>query len=98
MTDDSPRTAADMPLPGGEFSLFVTRLSFQGLLACGVLENPVTGDKQANPSMAKALLKDLEMLRDKTAGNLDADEEAHLGKVLGDLGAVYAKTFAAEAD
>ncbi|MEZ6019135.1 MAG: hypothetical protein R3F17_03270 [Planctomycetota bacterium] len=34
------RTAADMPLPGGDFRLFLTRLSIQGFLACGLLETP----------------------------------------------------------
>jgi hypothetical protein len=94
---DTPRTAADMPLPGGEFSLFITRISFQGLLACGVLENPVTQEKQTNQPMATALIKDLEMLQAKTSGNLDPDEEAHLAKVVGDLRAVYDRIFAGAA-
>ena len=45
---DETRRAEELPLPGGEFRLFVTRLSFQGLLSCGLLENPVTGTKQVN--------------------------------------------------
>jgi len=94
----SPRTAADMPLPGGNFSLFLSRLSIQGLLACGVLENPVTGQKQANESMAQALIEDLAMLQDKTRGNLEPDEDTHLTKVLGDLREVFRRTFEAAED
>ncbi|MCP3918410.1 MAG: DUF1844 domain-containing protein [bacterium] len=85
------RTAADIPLPGGEFRLFITRLSFQGLLSCGVLENPVTGTKDVNAAGAKMILDDLKMLRSKTAGNLDADEAAHLDKVVSDLEHVYSR-------
>ena len=88
---DIPRTAEDVPLPGGDFRMFVTRLSFQGLLSCGVLENPVTKSKQVNLDGARMILDDLRMIRDKTAGNLDQDENAHLEKVLSDLTQVYAK-------
>ena len=79
------RPASEVPLPGGDFRLFVTRLSFQALLALGVLENPLTKTRQKNPEGARMLLDDLEMLREKTAGNLEPDESAHLEKVLGDL-------------
>ena len=79
------RPASEVPLPGGDFRLFVTRLSFQALLALGLLENPLTRTRQKNPEGARMLLEDLEMLRAKTAGNLDADEAAHLDKVIGDL-------------
>ena len=36
------RTAADVPLPGGDFRLFVTRLSLQAMMSLGMLENPLT--------------------------------------------------------
>ena len=77
MTEDDPLTAEDMPLPGGDFRLFITRLSFQGLLSCGLLENPVTQTKQVNLGGARMVLDDLRMLREKTVGNL-LDEEIEL--------------------
>lgn len=86
---EETRKAEDVPLPGGEFRLFVTRLSFQGLLSCGLLENPVTGTKQVNLPSALMILEDLRMLRTKTAGNLEPDEASHLDKVIGDLARVY---------
>lgn len=89
--DDSQRTAEDVPLPGGNFRMFVTRLSFQGLLSCGVLENPVTKTKDVNLDGARMILDDLRMIRDKTAGNLDKDEHALLEKMILDLTQVYAK-------
>lgn len=92
MTDgesqDPPRTAADMPLPGGEFRLFVTRLAYQLMMSCGLLENPVSQGKQVHPDNARMLLADLRMLRDKTQGNLSSEEQAHLDKVINDLGPV----------
>lgn len=88
---DAPRTAADMPLPGGDFRMFVTRLSFQGMLSLGLLENPVTGTKQKNLPQAKLVYEDLVMLQEKTVGNLEPDEQAHLDKVVGDLRAMLEK-------
>ena len=81
-------SAGDLPLPGGEFRLFITRLAYQLMMSCGLLENPVTKSKQVNASNARMLLSDLSMLREKTVGNLDEDEEAHIDKVLSDLGPV----------
>jgi len=83
MTEE--RTAADMPLPGGDFRMFVTRLSFQAMISLGLLENPLTQKKQPNPDNARMVIADLRMLQTLTDGNLNADESAHLGKVVDDL-------------
>jgi len=82
---DERRTAADVPLPGGDFRLFVTRLSFQAMLSLGLIENPLTGTKQVNAASARMIVDDLRMLLEKTQGNLEPDEEAYLGKISGDL-------------
>lgn len=79
------RTAADVPLPGGDFRLFVTRLSFQAMMSLGLIENPLTGAKQRNDANARMLVDDLLMLREKTRGNLEPDEDAYLEKVTRDL-------------
>lgn len=79
------RRASQVPLPGGDFRLFVTRLSFQAMISLGLLENPVTGTKVVNAASARMLVDDLEMLRDKTFGNLDDDESAYLDKIVSDL-------------
>ena len=78
-------SAADLPLPGGDFRMFVTRMSFQAMISLGLLENPLTNHKQPNPDNARMLIADLRMLRDLTEGNLNADEAAHIGKVIDDM-------------
>ncbi|MCA8979919.1 MAG: DUF1844 domain-containing protein [Planctomycetes bacterium] len=88
MTDDQ-LTAADLPLPGGSFRLFITRLSYQGLMSLGIIENPLTNTKAMNLPNAKMLIEDLEMIRDKTRGNLDEDEDEHLAKLISDLQSAY---------
>lgn len=85
--DASPqlRTAQDIPLPGGEFRLFVTRLSVQAMMGLGMIENPLTGKRQPNLPGARMVIDDLLMLREKTVGNLEGGEAAHLSKVVADL-------------
>ncbi len=83
--ENQPRRASDVPLPGGDFRLFVTRLSFQAMIALGLIENPITQTKQRNAAGARMIVDDLEMLLDKTSGNLDSDESAYLEKILSDL-------------
>lgn len=83
--EDLPRPASDVPLPGGNFRLFVTRLSIQGMLALGMLENPLTRTREKNLAQARMLVDDLRMLREKTAGNLASEDVEHLEKVIEDL-------------
>ena len=70
---------------GGDFKLFVTRLGIQALIALGVIENPVTGEKAENPVQARMLEADLAMLLEKTSGNLTDEEDAKLREVLASL-------------
>ncbi|MCB9915858.1 MAG: DUF1844 domain-containing protein [Planctomycetes bacterium] len=85
------RSAADLPLPGGNFRLFITRLGYQGLMSLGLLENPVTRTKAVILDNARMVLDDLTMLQDKCAGNLDPDEQEHLDKLVRDLEKAYAE-------
>lgn len=79
------RTAGDAPLPGGDFRLFITRLGYQALMSLGLIENPLTGDRQIQLDNARLLMADLEMLLAKTEGNLESDEREHLEQLLRDL-------------
>ena len=84
---DAPeaRQADDTPLPGGDFRLLVTKFNVQGLLALGLLENPITGKTEVRLDHARALIDDLRMLREKTRGNLTPEEERALEKSISDL-------------
>jgi hypothetical protein len=79
------REASELPLPGGDFRLFVVRLNFQAMLSLGLLENPLTHSRTLNLPNARMLLDDLIMLREKTESNLEPAESAHLDKVISDL-------------
>ncbi len=79
------RTAEDMPLPGGNFRLFIQRLGYQGLMSLGLIENPLTNQSRIDLDHARMLIDDLAMLAEKTRGNLDEEESEHMFKLLRDL-------------
>ena len=92
----TPRTAGDMPLPGGDFRLFITRLGVQAQLALGLVENPLTGAIHKNPGGARMVIDDLQMLRDRCRGNLDAGEAAHLDELIRGLEQAWQQGFSDE--
>ncbi len=79
------RVAEDVPLPGGNFRLFIQRLAYQGLMNLGLIENPMTKAVRVDLDHAGMLIDDLSMIEEKTQGNLDEEEQAHLTKVISDL-------------
>jgi len=81
----------DLPLPKIDFATFIFSLNSSGLVHLGMLEDPGTGQKGKNLSMAKQTIDILGMLEEKTRGNLDKDEESMLKNILYDLRILYVK-------
>jgi len=67
------------------FSLFITGLMMEAVMALGDLENPVTHKKESNLQHAKILIDTLEMLKDRTKNNLSKDEDEAMNSILYDL-------------
>ena len=69
-----------------DFSTFVLSLSTSGFFHLGLVPDPETG-KPATPNVALArqTIDTLEILREKTRGNLDADESHLLESLLYEL-------------
>lgn len=79
--------------PEPDFNFFITTLSLQAAIALGEVENPVTKKKEEDFTQAKFLIDTLGMLKDKTKGNLTAEEGNLLENVLYELRMQYiAKT------
>ncbi|MFC1594442.1 DUF1844 domain-containing protein, partial [Candidatus Omnitrophota bacterium] len=53
---------------------FVSSLSIQTLIALGQIESPLSGKKEKNIQQAQFLIDTLDMIKDKTIGNLTLDE------------------------
>lgn len=56
------------------FLNYVTSLGFQAMIFMGEIPNPVTNAVESNLTQAKFLIDTLAMLKEKTAGNLNAQE------------------------
>jgi hypothetical protein len=75
--------------PQADFSFFLTTLAIQASIFLGYTENPITNKKEENLDQAKFIIDTLDMLKDKTRGNLSPEEENLLESVLYDLKTQY---------
>ncbi len=88
--EQKPKEEAPHPnIPPPNFSLFVSGLATQTLIALGQIENPFTKQKQTNRDQAKYTIDTLKMIEEKTTGNLTPEETTFLESVLYDLRMSY---------
>jgi len=81
----APRASAD-DLPRIDFSTFVLSLATSALYHLGLVEDPGTGERvEPNLPLARQTVDTLELLQEKTRGNLDEDEVKLLQSLLTEL-------------
>lgn len=78
-----------MPPEAVDFNFFITTLAIQASICLGQMPNPVTNKKEENPSQAKVIIDTLDILKEKTKGNLTADENKLLENILYELKMLY---------
>jgi hypothetical protein len=78
-------------LPPLEFSSIVILLYFPALVQLGLVEDPGSGERQENLGLAKRNIDLLDLLKDRTKDNLEAEEEKFLDGVLDQLKLAYLK-------
>jgi hypothetical protein len=78
-------------LPLLEFSSLVFPFYTQALIKLGMVEDPVSGQVSVNPELAKRLIDLIDLLKDRTKGNLEPDEEKFLEACLSQLKMGYLK-------
>jgi hypothetical protein len=71
------------------FSNFILSLGTSAVLHFGEFPDPTTGTQEQNLPMAKHTIDILNMLRDKTSGNLETEEEKLLSDLLYQLRMKY---------
>jgi hypothetical protein len=81
---------------GLTFSALLLSLSTSALVNMGELPDPISNEKQINLPLAKQTIGIIEMLKDKTAGNLNTDEDRLINNMLYDLRMKYIDTAAAK--
>ena len=95
---EPPKSAQPQPPPpqphrGGaaqsDFSMFLSSLSMQAMIALGEVVHPATGLAQPDPEQARYLIDILGLLQEKTQGNLSPEETALLDGLLYELRMKY---------
>lgn len=71
------------------FGAFLISLSTEALVHLGEMADPSSGQEQRDLAMAQQLIDILGMLREKTRGNLEHEEQALLDAILFDLRMKY---------
>ena len=73
-------------LPAIDFSTFLLSLSTTALMQLGIVPNPETGEPlEPNVAFARQTIDTLEMLSEKTQGNLGAQEAKLIESLLYEL-------------
>jgi hypothetical protein len=98
MTEDDVRAKDDAETPGDQeflppldFSSIVLLLYFPALIQLGLVDDPATGQVRENLVLAKRNIDLLDLLKDRTKGNLEAEEEKFLEGVIDQLKLAYLK-------
>ncbi len=98
MTEDDTKAKDERETPGGpeflpplEFSSIVILLYFPALVQLGLVEDPATGERNENLGLAKRNIDLLDLLKDRTKGNLGPEEGKFLDGVIDQLKLAYLK-------
>jgi hypothetical protein len=91
--EESPKEdmKKEVPLPEVSFVSFLFSLSTSALIQLGEIQDPLTQQFAKNLPLAKQTIDIIGMLKEKTKGNLDTDEEKLIEHVLYDLRIRYVK-------
>ncbi len=85
-------------LPDASFASLVLMLATGAMQQLGLVENPITKKKESNLNLAKITIDILSILKEKTKGNLDKEEDGFLDGLLYDLRMKYVKEVDKEKD
>ncbi len=86
VAEERRRTLADKAAnPNSPFTNFIEPLIAQAYMSLGLLRNPYQPQAKIDVAAARQMIEILTLLKEKTKGNLDADEEDFLETHLGEL-------------
>lgn len=86
VTEERRRSIADKASnPNTPFTDFIEPLIAQAYMSLGMLRNPYQPQAKIDTAAARQMIEILTLLKEKTKGNLDPDEEDFLETHLGEL-------------
>ncbi len=84
-TVKQPAQETKQQIPEASFNLFISSLATQTLINLGEMASPFNKKKELDLNQAKFTLDTLQIIKDKTKGNLADDETKYLDTLLYDL-------------
>lgn len=69
-------------MPPASFDFIVSTFTMQAMLAMGLMANPVTGEQKTDMVQARFFIDLLNLMKEKTKGNLTKDEDEHISQAL----------------
>lgn len=78
-------------LENATFLSIVLRMATGSYISLGLVEDPITGKKNKDLEMAKYLIDSLRILKKKTKGNLNNEEQGYLNNIIQDLELKFVK-------
>jgi hypothetical protein len=89
--DEQQEEPSHGPLPEGNFAALISMLATQALFALGLLQIKGQEERKPDLELAKYNIDMLQVLEDKSKGNLTKEEEAVLANTLNELRMGYVK-------
>lgn len=96
MGDEEKRKSKESGSLKLDFSNFVLSLNASALIHLGDIPDPQSRERMVNLPAAKHTIEILEIIKSKTAGNLDGEEQRLLDDVLYNLRMKYVKDISSE--
>jgi hypothetical protein len=90
--EPGPFDAGDAPMPPASFELLLTTLATEALMALGQVPHPATGKAEVRRNQAKFVIDTVDVLRQKTKGNLTVSEEEAIDSLLHQLRMLFVAT------
>jgi len=79
------------PVPEASFAVLISSFATQVYIFLGEIDNPMTGKRERDLNQAKFTIDLLEILRDKTKGNLTEEETKLIDGMLFDIRMRYVR-------
>lgn len=95
-SSQEPSIESDPPMPPASYSMLISSLATEAMMALGQMPHPVTGEVTPRRNQAKYLIDTIDMLHEKTKGNVEAAETAGVEQLLHQLKMAFVQMPAAE--
>lgn len=86
-----PSAAATGEQPKPDFTTHCASLATQAMISMGAIAHPMTGEAAVDIPQARYVIDTLELLKEKTEGNLTDEESKTLTSLIGELKMVWAQ-------